>query len=378
VERAADWEVPYYPAYYLPVADVRTELLVPTATVTHSPSRGDAHHFTVKVAGKEAKDAALRYVDSPIEELRELIRLDWNAMDGWFEEDEEVYTHPRDPYTRVDILATSRRVRVELDGVVLAESTHARVLFETALPPRWYLPKTDLRMDLLVPTGTATHCPYKGQAQYWSVRLGDCLVEDLAWSYRTTLPESQKIVGLVAFHNEEVDLFVDDRLQERPRTKFSRPSPQGREWAGRQRLGRHLASERRRGHMTMPMPAEWSFGATIPAKDLEGTRRFYEDVLGAQVVMEDPGGIIYRSGDSTFSLYPTEYAGTAQHTLGAFMVRDVETTVADLRSKGVRFEDYDLPGVKTVNGIADIDGFRGAWFKDPEGNILSVVQFAAT
>jgi catechol 2,3-dioxygenase-like lactoylglutathione lyase family enzyme len=130
--------------------------------------------------------------------------------------------------------------------------------------------------------------------------------------------------------------------------------------------------------MTMPMPAEWSFGTTIPAKDLDRTRRFYEDVLGAQVVMEDPGGIIYRSGDSTFSLYPTEYAGTAQHTLGAFMVRDVETTVADLRSKGVRFEDYDLPGVKTVNGIADIDGFRGAWFKDPEGNILSVVQFAAT
>ena len=128
----------------------------------------------------------------------------------------------------------------------------------------------------------------------------------------------------------------------------------------------------------MPMPAEWSFEATIPAKDLEGTRRFYEDVLGAQVVMEDPGGIIYRSGDATFSLYPTEYAGTAQHTLGAFMVRDVEETVADLRSKGVRFEDYDLPGVKTVNGVADLDGFRGAWFKDPEGNILSVVQFPAT
>jgi catechol 2,3-dioxygenase-like lactoylglutathione lyase family enzyme len=132
------------------------------------------------------------------------------------------------------------------------------------------------------------------------------------------------------------------------------------------------------GHMTMPMPAEWSFGATIPAKDLDGTRRFYEDVLGAQVVTEDPGGIIYRSGDSTFSLYPTEYAGTAQHTLGAFMVRDVEATVADLRGKGVTFEDYDLPGLKTVNGIAELGGVRGAWFKDPEGNILSVVQLPAT
>jgi hypothetical protein len=90
-----------------------------------------------------------------------------------------------------------------------------------------------------------------------------------------------------------------------------------------------------------------------------------------------PGGIIYRSGDSYFSLYPTEFAGTAQHTLGAFMVQDVEAAVADLRGKGVTFEEYDLPGVKTVNGIAELGGTRGAWFKDPEGNILSVVQLPA-
>ena len=100
------WEVPYYPAYYFPVQDVRTELLAPTSTVTNSPSRGDAQHFTIKAGGKEVEDAALQYVDSPVEELRHLIRLEWDAMDGWFEEDEEVYTHPRDPYTRVDILAT--------------------------------------------------------------------------------------------------------------------------------------------------------------------------------------------------------------------------------------------------------------------------------
>jgi catechol 2,3-dioxygenase-like lactoylglutathione lyase family enzyme len=126
--------------------------------------------------------------------------------------------------------------------------------------------------------------------------------------------------------------------------------------------------------MTMPTLADWSLGTTIPAKDLDGTRRFYEDVLGAQVVTEDPGGIIYRSGDSYFSLYPTEFAGTAQHTLGAFMVGDVEAAVADLRGKGVSFEEYDLPGLKTVNGIAELGGSKGAWFKDPEGNILSVVQ----
>jgi catechol 2,3-dioxygenase-like lactoylglutathione lyase family enzyme len=126
--------------------------------------------------------------------------------------------------------------------------------------------------------------------------------------------------------------------------------------------------------MTMPRLADWSLGTTIPAKDLDGTRRFYEDVLGAQAIMEDPGGIMYRSGDSYFSLYPTEFAGTAQHTVGAFMVRDVEAAVADLRGKGVTFEEYDLPGLKTVNGIAELGGMRGAWFKDPEGNILSVVE----
>jgi uncharacterized protein (DUF427 family) len=196
------WEVPYYPAYYFPVEDVRTDLLVPTATVSHSPSRGDAQHFTVKAGSREAEDAALRYVDSPIEELRDLIRLDWNAMDGWFEEDEEVYTHP---------------------------------------------PKTDLRMDLLVPTGTVTHCPYKGRAHYWSARAGGRLVADLAWSYRAPLPESQKIAGLVAFYNERVDLFIDDQLQQRPVTKFQQVKDAPR-WPARHR--RRSSPHERRGNST--------------------------------------------------------------------------------------------------------------------------------
>ena len=129
--------------------------------------------------------------------------------------------------------------------------------------------------------------------------------------------------------------------------------------------------------MAMPVLANRTFGATIPAKDLDGTRKFYEEVLGAQAVNEDPGGILYQSGDSYFSLYPTEFAGTAQHTLGAFIVQDVEAAVADMRSKGVTFEEYDMPGLKTVDGIAELGGMRGAWFKDPEGNILSVVEFPA-
>jgi catechol 2,3-dioxygenase-like lactoylglutathione lyase family enzyme len=127
--------------------------------------------------------------------------------------------------------------------------------------------------------------------------------------------------------------------------------------------------------MAVPTLADWSFGATIPAKYLDGTRSFYEDVLGAQVVDEQEGAILYKAGDSYFSLYPTQFAGTAQHTLGAFMVRDVEAAVADLRGKGVKFEEYDMPGLQTVDGIAELGGVKGAWFKDPEGNILSVVEY---
>jgi uncharacterized protein (DUF427 family) len=209
------WEKPYYPAYYFPLADVRTELLEPDGDVAHSPSRGDGTTYTLRAGGKEVPRAALRYEDSQIPELRELIRLDWDSMDAWFEEDEEVFTHPRDPYTRVDILPTSRHVRVEVDGLTIAESTSARLLFETGLPVRYYLPKTHVRTDLLEPTDSVTHCPYKGQAAYWSVRAGDQLHEDLAWSYRTPLPESQKIAGLVAFYNEKVDIYVDGVLQER-------------------------------------------------------------------------------------------------------------------------------------------------------------------
>ena len=215
------WEVPYYPAYYFPLADVRAELEADGGS-EHSPSRGDARTFTVRVAmGAEAPGAALRYEGSPIEELRDLVRLDWHSMDAWFEEDEEVFTHPRDPYTRVDILASSRHVRVEVGGTTIAESASPHVLFETGLPARYYLPKTHVRLDLLVRSDTVSHCPYKRRAEWWSVRAPDGVHDDLAWSYCTPLPESQKIAGMVAFFDEKVDIHVDGVLQERAWTKFA-------------------------------------------------------------------------------------------------------------------------------------------------------------
>jgi len=214
------WEIPYYPAYYLPLADVLAEL-APTGKTEHSPSRGDAQLFDVRVAGATAEAAAKRYPDSPLASLRDLVRFDWAAMDEWLEEDEPVYTHPRDPYKRVDILASSRHVRVDVDGVTVADSVRPHILFETGLPPRYYLPLPDVRTELLVPSDTRSHCPYKGTAGYWSVEAGHGVRRDLVWIYRSPLPESQKVAGLACFYNEKVDLYVDGELQQRPHSPFS-------------------------------------------------------------------------------------------------------------------------------------------------------------
>ncbi len=213
------WENPYYPVYYIPAADVHAEL-IPAGTKA-APRFGDGELLTVKVATASAEQAALRYPGCPAELLRDAVRFDWNAMSEWLEEDEPVYTHARSPYTRIDILASSRRVRVEVDGITVAESASPRILFETGLPPRYYLPLTDVRTDLLRPSQTHTSCPYKGTASYWSVDTGQGVHKDLVWIYRTPLPESQKVAGLACFYNEKVDIYLDGVLQERPVSPFS-------------------------------------------------------------------------------------------------------------------------------------------------------------
>ena len=214
------WEIPYYPTYYLPSADVLAKL-TPTGDTEHSPSRGEAEILDVGVDGATAAGAARRYPDSPLEPLRDLIRFNWAEMGEWLEEDEPVYTHPRDPYTRVDILASSQHVRVEIDGVTVADSVRPHILFETHLPPRYYLPLSDVRTELLLPSETTSHCPYKGTAGYWSVDAGHGVHPDLVWIYRSPLSESQKVAGLACFYNEKVDIYLDGELQERPRTHFS-------------------------------------------------------------------------------------------------------------------------------------------------------------
>jgi uncharacterized protein (DUF427 family) len=200
---------------------VRTDLFVATGETKRSPSRGDAELFDVEAGAVTAEKAALLYDNSPIEAVSGYYAFAWDAVDAWFEEDEQVYVHARDPYSRVDILQSSRHVVVEIDGVKVADSVRPRLLFETGLPVRYYLPKTDVRMDLLVPTDLHTECPYKGTASYYSVDLGRDVHANVVWWYPAPVAESAAIAGFVCFYNEKVDITVDGEQESRPKTVFS-------------------------------------------------------------------------------------------------------------------------------------------------------------
>jgi uncharacterized protein (DUF427 family) len=143
------------------------------------------------------------------------------AFDHWFEEDEEVFVHARDPYKRIEILRSTRHVVVEVDGVVVADSHRPTMLFESTSPSRHYLPIIDVRMDLIEPSSTRTQCPYKGEAHYWNVRLGDTIHRDLVWSYATPVRESAPIAGLLCFYDEKLDITIDGTRQTRPTSPFS-------------------------------------------------------------------------------------------------------------------------------------------------------------
>ena len=216
------WEVSYYPTYYFPATGVRAELLDEGAAAVHSLSRGDAAALTAAAGASRGPGAAVRYEDSPIQELRGAVRLQWDAMEAWFRRSRRRRrsTRTRGTHHPCRHTPSSRRMRVCVDGLEIADSSSPRLLFETGLPVRYYLPRTHVRMDLLELSPTVTHCPYKGRAQTWSLRVGATLHEDLAWSYPSPLPESQKIAGLIAFYNA-LDIEVDGELPARPYTKFS-------------------------------------------------------------------------------------------------------------------------------------------------------------
>lgn len=218
------WEVPYYPQYYIPVADVRTEFLHDEdhpQKVQFGPSR--LHSL---VGGGRTYQHAARVFDAEGDStVAGTVRFEWNPL-RWFEEDEPIYGHPRNPYTRVDALRSHRHIRVELDGIVLADTGSPVLLFETGLPTRYYMDPTDVAFEYLEPSPTQTLCPYKGVTSgYWSVRLGppddQAVHQDLAWTYHYPLPAVGQIAGLVAFYNEKLDIVVDGTPLPQPQTQFS-------------------------------------------------------------------------------------------------------------------------------------------------------------
>jgi uncharacterized protein (DUF427 family) len=214
------WEWPNYPQYYIPVADVRRDLLVDEHRVQHSPL-GAVEAYGVRVGEVYRPNAAKMFTESTVDGLRDTIRFDWAGLDAWFEEDEQVFVHPRNPYVRVDALRSTRLARVELEGAVLAESSSPIMVFETGLPTRYYFNRTQVNFDHLVPTDTVTECPYKGTTTgYWSAQVGETIHPDLAWTYDFPTREVSPIAGLVSFYNERVDIFVDGKKLERPKMHF--------------------------------------------------------------------------------------------------------------------------------------------------------------
>ncbi len=215
------WEIKWYPTFFFPIEDVDFEQLTATDRVDHSPRKGDAQLFDLSIDGEVRTDAARVYYETDVEELKGHVAFKWDAIDAWYEEDEELLTHPKDPFTRVDILQSSRNVRVEIDGVTVAESNMPKMLIETKMPRRYYLPQTDVRMDLLTQTDLHTDCPYKGRASYWSVTVNGTTHENVVWGYPYPTPESAKIAGYVAFWDEKLDVYVDGILQDKPKSIFS-------------------------------------------------------------------------------------------------------------------------------------------------------------
>ncbi|KAL0953279.1 hypothetical protein HGRIS_004529 [Hohenbuehelia grisea] len=211
------WEKPYYPTYFFNHDDLDAKYL----QKPDSSDVNDPQIFDLVVGERRAKQAVAKYNSGQLEGL---LKITFGAMDAWFEEEEQIFVHPKDPYKRVDVLHSARHVRVEVNGVEVA-NTHAPILlFETTLPCRTYIRKTDCRLDLLRPSELTTQCPYKGEANYYHVQLDEtgngALVRDIVWWYQNPTLECALIRGYVAFYDEKVDVWVDGVKQKRPVTHF--------------------------------------------------------------------------------------------------------------------------------------------------------------
>lgn len=194
------------PQLYAPEEDLLASVMEPSSHTTHCPFKGDASYRNVRIGDRIVDNAVWSYPD-PTPESRWLAgyaAVYWKAADAWFDEDEEVFGHLRDPYHRVDARASNRHVRVRAGTQVVAESDRPLVVSETGLVNRYYLPATDVRPNLLTRSDTVTVCPYKGTSTYWN--LGEAT--DVGWSYDDPHPDFAKASGYLTFDHPELAVDV--------------------------------------------------------------------------------------------------------------------------------------------------------------------------
>jgi uncharacterized protein (DUF427 family) len=210
------------PVYAFPRSDVLADVLGATARTEASPTLGTVEFQSLTSGSSNLSEAAFTWTSIPEAQsgLADHVGFKWDAMDHWYEEAEEVFRHPRDPFHRVDAIGSGRHVRVIHNGQTLADTTRPRLLFETGHPVRFYIPTDDIRMDLLESTSTQSACPYKGKASYWKLR-GDDAGRDIMWAYLDPIPECPSIRGLLSPYNERVDTIeVDGEVLDHPVTNF--------------------------------------------------------------------------------------------------------------------------------------------------------------
>ena len=212
-------ESDHLPVYYFPMKDVREEFLMNSATQTDSPFKGVASHYSLNTGVTLVEDAGWRYLDPApgCPPIADYMAFYWNKMNHWYEEDEEVFVHARDPYRRIDTLPSSRHIQVVVDGEIVADTKRGVLLFETGLTTRYYMPIADTRLNLLSPSRYISRCPYKGIASYYNVTVKGKTHENIVWYYPHPVHEAERIKGLVAFYDEFVEaVIVDGVKQPRP------------------------------------------------------------------------------------------------------------------------------------------------------------------
>jgi uncharacterized protein (DUF427 family) len=224
VEGLVMYESDHLPVYYFPIEDVDDAMLMPSATRTESPFKGTAAHYSLNTGITLVEDAGWRYREPPPEcpPISDYIAFYWNKINKWYEEDEEIFVHARDPFRRVNCLSSSRRIEVFVDGEKVADSKRGVFLFETGLPTRYYMPIADTRLDLLSPSRYVSRCPYKGLCNYYDLTVKKKRHENLVWYYENPVHESAGIKRLVSFYNEFVDkILIDGVEQPKPLTASS-------------------------------------------------------------------------------------------------------------------------------------------------------------